>query len=104
MLFYEESHNRLRKLIQSFEGIKNIERDETKPDSRIMDFEFIQHPYVKKYANLRSFSKHIYELVNSMIARTQEEEVDESGVQESIQKNFLDLWGLLYHRFTYKIR
>ena len=104
MLFYEESHNKLRKLVQSLKKAKEQGLALGVVGGGIEGQGTLEHPYFRETAYLRGFAKETRELVLARLRKIQEDEARVGDGVESIHKSFADLWDLLYHILAYKIR
>lgn len=103
MIFFEETHNKLRRLINNVGEIRKGAMELERPLDTMDGLEFIQHPFIKKYSNLVKFSEDMMKLVEEARVKCLEENVVGDQKLAGVQKNFIDLWSLLHHIFSYEI-
>lgn len=103
-IFYEETHNKLRKL---FSGIKKTNKGEMELErigGKIDKHEFINHPFVRKYSSMRSFSLEMVKLITSLRKNIKSTSLENDPKSEAIYKSVGEMWGLISQIFLHKLK
>lgn len=107
-IFYEETHNKLRKL---FSEVKRTEKGEMEIERPGRGFEryeekynFVNNPFVRKYASFGKFSNEMAKLVESEMNKIRSSTMEEENVKDPLYKSMADFWKLLSEVFDYKLR
>lgn len=103
-IFYEETHNKLRKL---HGGIKNIGKGEMELErvkGSLDKYEFVNHPFVRKYSSMRQFCEEMAKLVESQKSQFTVSSLEDDETRDVVYKSMTDVWGLLAHVFDYNLK
>lgn len=103
-IFYEETHNKLRKL---HGGIKNIGKggmELERVEGDLNRSKFVNHPFVRKYSSLSQFCEEMAKLVESQKSQFSVTSLEDDETRDVVYKSMTDVWGLLAHIFDYDLR
>lgn len=110
-IFYEETHNKLRKLFTTIKrtetggGEMELEGGSSSNFEKYKEkYNFVNNPFIRKYSNFGKFSSEMAKHVEAQLENFRGEELEDDGMQEFVYKSMADLWRLLAEVFSFKLR